>query len=99
MKTLPVEMETIDLTTGKATKSTADFMIQPPPEGACQVCGRNPAHEPELPHDAMQLYYQYAFYGEHGRWPTWTDAMAHCDDEMKAEWEMALRAMNKWDGP
>ncbi len=97
MKTLPVKCETVDMATGEVTETkTVSFDILPPPPGACPVCGRNPAHEPDQPHDAQQLYYQYAFYGEHGRWPTWRDAVAHCSDEVKALWETHLRKAGVW---
>lgn len=85
-------MRTVDMQTGETTDDRmTPVTILPPPESACQVCGRNPAHNPTMPHDANSIYYQYAFYGEHGRWPTWTDAMAHCNNEIKAMWEKALR--------
>jgi hypothetical protein len=45
-----------------------------------------------MPHNQQSMYYQYRFYGIHGRWPTWADAVAHCDDEMKAGWERELGA-------
>ena len=47
-------------------------------------------HEPELPHDPMKLQYQYYFYAEHDRWPTWVDALAHCSDEMYEAWREGL---------
>lgn len=91
MKKFPVKTETVDLQTGKSTESISEFKILPPPPTACQVCGRNPAHPPELPHDGHSMYYQYSFYGEHGRWPTWNDAMEHCTDDMKRKWIVHLR--------
>ena len=36
------------------------------------------------------LYYQYKFYGENGRWPTWKDAMAHCSGEIQSIWREEL---------
>lgn len=57
------------------------FQIMPPKPGTCPECAVK--HPPEYPHDAHSLFYQYKFYGEHGRWPTWVDAMAHCSDEIK----------------
>jgi hypothetical protein len=48
-------------------------------------------HEPEQPHNQQSLFYQYKFYNEHGRWPTWQDAMAHCTDEVKQIWREALK--------
>jgi hypothetical protein len=58
-----------------------------------------PAHPPKDPHDANSLYYQYAFFGEHGRWPTWKDALAHCPDKVRAVWERELRALGVWSEP
>lgn len=64
------------------------MMVGKPPWGKCPVCATE--HEPELPHNLQSLAYQYRFYDEHGRWPTWDDAMAHCTDEVKALWMEAL---------
>lgn len=75
---LPVELTTVDMRTGKAEKvETVKFGIIPPPVDRCQVCAVK--HEPHLFHDCQSLFYQYAFHGRHGRWPTWADASAHCD--------------------
>lgn len=69
-------------------------MLMPPPPGVCQACAVD--HHPAEPHNQQSLHYQYWFYfrtaretGE-GRWPTWADAMEHCDDEIKAAWCEAL---------
>ena len=35
--------------------------------------------------------YQMAFHGQPGRWPTWDDALAHCDGETHAAWAAGLR--------
>jgi hypothetical protein len=56
--------------------------------GVCLECAVD--HSPESPHNQQSLAYQYDFYGKHGRWPTWKDAMAHCSDEMKELWIKAL---------
>ena len=58
------------------------------PEGTCPVCSCE--HPADLPHNLQSLAYQYRFYDEHGRWPTWSDAMGHCDDETKRLWQAAL---------
>jgi len=50
-------------------------------------------HEPEMPHNQKSLFYQYKFYNEHGHWPTWEDAMAHCSDEMKELWRSELEKL------
>lgn len=63
-------------------------MIACQPDNTCPECGRD--HEPEMPHDNQSLIYQYRFYDQHGRWPTWNDAMAHCDEIVRRKWKAAL---------
>jgi len=63
-------------------------MIGKVPPGTCPVCAVE--HEPEYPHNRDSLYYQYKFYDEHGRWPTWKDAMSHCTENMKEIWIQEL---------
>lgn len=99
MKKLPLKTQTVNLETGEVTEGVTQAMILPPRDGACGVCGRYPAHELNQPHDAQQLYYQYSFYGTHGRWPTWRDAAAHCSDEVRQAWETALRKRGLWPEP
>ncbi len=65
------------------------MMLLPCKLGVCQECAVN--HTPDFPHNKDSLYYQYHFYFEHNRWPTWTDAMAHCTDEMKSFWVDELK--------
>ena len=60
------------------------------PEGTCPECAVK--HDPEQPHNRDSLVYQYKFYDQHGRWPTWKDAMAHCSPEMQEVWTKALEA-------
>jgi len=94
---LPVKCETVDMSTGKVVKTeTVPFQIMPPPAGACPVCGRLPAHRLDEPHDAQSLYYQYSFFAEHERWPTWRDALAHCPEAVRVPWERALRERGVW---
>lgn len=66
----------------------APWKLMKPKSGVCQECAVN--HDPTHPHNQQSLAYQYDFYGKHGRWPTWKDAMEHCSDEMKALWIKAL---------
>ncbi len=99
MKTLPVKTQTVDLETGASVDSVSEFLIVPPDLDACQVCGRLPAHDADQPHDAQSLYYQYAFYGEHGRWPTWKDALEHCSEPVRRLWEAELRRRGAWSQP
>ena len=69
-------------------KKIGEWGLLPPPPDSCQVCGRE--HGAEHPHDAKSMYYQTVFHNEHGRLPTWEDAMAHCADDMKQLWLDAM---------
>jgi hypothetical protein len=33
------------------------------------------------------------FFAQHGRYPTWADAMAHCPEHEKESWTWALKAL------
>ena len=67
-----------------------DMQILHPEEGTCPECAVK--HDPTWPHNNTSLHYQYKFYQEHGRWPTWADAMAHCPDEIK---EIAIDVLKR----
>ena len=67
------------------------LMLLPPAPDVCQECAVK--HDPKMPHDQQSLYYQYAFYARHGRWPTWADAMDHCTEEVKSVWTEALKEL------
>jgi hypothetical protein len=73
------------------------MLLLPPRPGACPICARE--HAPEMPHDALSIYYQYRFFGSRGRWPTWADALAHCDEKMRSFWESELRRSGYWSEP
>lgn len=60
------------------------------PEGHCPECIVK--HEPSAPHNLQSMHYQMAFREQHGRWPTWHDAMRHCDEKIKALWLAELAA-------
>lgn len=62
-------------------RKDATWTLMPSSPELCSQCARD--HDPSVPHDQQSLHYQYAFYSEHDRWPTWADAMAHCDEEVK----------------
>lgn len=62
--------------------------LLPPAPDVCHCCAVD--HDPEQPHNKDSLYYQYWFYAQHGRWPTWRDAMEHCSFEVRAIWATAL---------
>jgi len=77
--------------------STVKMHLLPCAPEVCQQCAVD--HAPEAAHNALSIYYQYKFYGEHGRWPTWKDAIAHCSPEVQAFWEQELRKMDAWTEP
>lgn len=58
-----------------------ECILLPPSKGTCPYCGID--HNPLSPHNQESMYYQYRFKNEHGRWPTWADACAHCPEEYK----------------
>lgn len=92
MTDIPIERTAVDMTTGRIIeKRTATFALLAPRKDLCQTCARH--HPDDQPHDATALYYQYAFYGENGRWPNWQDAMAHCGPDIKESWTAALTKM------
>lgn len=62
-------------------------LLSPAP-GRCPECAT--VHAPEDPHNKRSLYYQMRFGHEHGRWPTWEDALAHCTPEVQAAWRAEL---------
>lgn len=63
-------------------------MLNRVPPGTCPACAVK--HAEDQPHNQQSLHYQYYFYADHQRWPTWTDAMAHCSEEVKALWIKGL---------
>jgi hypothetical protein len=84
-------VKAVDLATGKESESVVSWGVLPPAPDRCQTCAVD--HTPDQPHDAGSLFYQFTFGNEHGRAPTWTDAMAHCTAAVRDEWTDNLRAM------
>ena len=72
-------------------KHLGAFSLLPAAPGTCPECAV--VHPPEEPHDQQSLFYQYKFYNDHGRWPTWEDAMRHCSEEAKTLWREELRKL------
>jgi hypothetical protein len=73
----------VDIETGEETPiEDGGAWLMPNAPGTCDWCAVD--HPPELPHDKQSLYYQMKFKAIKGRWPTWTDAMEHCTEEVKA---------------
>ncbi len=73
------------------------MQLLPCAKDVCQECAVD--HAPEQPHNQQSIYYQYKFYFAQGRWPTWKDALAHCDEATQKAWESALRSRGKWSEP
>lgn len=71
--------------------------LLPPKPGVCPVCAVG--HGGARPHNGQSLYYQYWFYFKHGRWPTWADAIAHCEPELQRLWRQALEQEGVWTEP
>lgn len=71
----------------------AKLTLLPPRPDVCQICARD--HEPHYPHDQTSIYYHTKFHMEHGRAPTWDDAMAHCTDEMKKTWRESMERVKE----
>ena len=66
------------------------LVMLPPAPHLCQICAVK--HDEDQPHNAQSFYYQYWFASQNKRLPTWSDAMAHCSDEVKAPWLAQFRA-------
>ena len=73
------------------------MQLLPPPDGTYPICAV--AHEDSAPHNAQSMYYQYRFYGIHGQWPTWADAIAHCSQPIQMAWESRLVERGVWSKP
>jgi hypothetical protein len=92
IKTIPIQKTTVDMATGCVTQTetvSAQLLTSVRP-GCCEACGTE--HAAGEPHNQQSLTYQYNFYADHGRWPTWSDALAHCSDAVRQHWEKELVA-------
>jgi len=64
------------------------FTMLPPSPDKCPQCAVE--HKPEEPHWRTSMFYDIWFHQQHGRYPTWADAMAHCTPEVQAAWRIEL---------
>lgn len=96
IKQIPSTMDVVGAD-GKVTTQPMAWNVLPPQKDACPICAVK--HEPAAPHNAQSLYYQVTFNAMIGRSPTWGDAVAHCADEVQANWKAALTQMNAWSDP
>jgi len=90
-------MKAIDMATGHVEEKPSGMMMLPAKAGTCPECAV--AHAPDQPHNAGSLFYQMRFHGEHGRWPCWADAIAHCSEPIRTAWERELKARGAWKEP
>lgn len=65
------------------------MILLPPSPHVCQSCAVE--HSPDQPHNQQSIYWQYWFYSQYGRRPTWADAMAHCDAQVQSFWIEELK--------
>lgn len=64
-------------------------ILLPCAHNVCQECAVD--HDPKMPHDQQSLYWQYKFYQQNSRWPTWEDALSHCTPEVQDYWRDSLK--------
>jgi hypothetical protein len=83
--------QTVDMQTGDVLETRPNaWMLIPCAPDVCQECAVDHPHG--YPHNQQSLYYQMGFMAKHGRFPTWTEAMAHCAEPVRAEWRELLIA-------
>jgi hypothetical protein len=73
------------------------MMLLPPAPGFCQVCAGD--HAPEEPHNPQSLYWATANEMKGLPAPTWEDALAHVEPELRARWVAALAERGIQVGP
>jgi hypothetical protein len=71
--------------------------LLPVKKGLCRICAAD--HPATYPHNKDSLYYQMQFKGRFDRWPTWADAVAHCDEKMRETWTVLLKKKGHWNEP
>lgn len=72
----------------RSNEGMDEIRITAPAPGLCPVCATR--HDPHDPHDRDSLFYQNQFYRKYRRFPTWGDAMAHCDEATRTAWRKKL---------
>lgn len=78
-------------------KNPKMWSLLPPHPDLCQECAVK--HDPGMPHNRDSMYYKIKFEAEHGRYPQWSDAIAHCSPEMQAAWKAELEQRGVWSEP
>lgn len=67
------------------------MQLLPPAPGLCPECAVD--HPPHHPHNRDSMYYAFVFEAKHGRAPTWSDAMAHCEVGLQVSVRAILRSV------
>jgi hypothetical protein len=81
--------QTVNMDTGEVISEQQNAMtLLPPSPDVCQMCAVDHPHD--QPHNQQSMHWQYWFFARHRRWPMWTDAMAHCTEEVKRYWRKEL---------
>lgn len=70
------------------TRSRLNFIKARP--GACPEC--NADHHVSQAHRWGSDFYMNGFFDKHGVYPTWGDALAHCREDVRMNWEQVLLA-------
>ncbi|UAN54729.1 hypothetical protein KGP26_29715 (plasmid) [Serratia sp. JSRIV002] len=97
INSIPIQRTTVNMATGaEKTETVAVPLVTQVRPGCCTACGLK--HAPDEPHNLRSMVYQYTFYVEHGRWPTWSDALAHCSDALRQFWITELTARGEMAG-
>lgn len=91
LRVMELPASVVQLGDPRGKQATWTLMPVDTSDGKCSQCAV--LHEPDQPHNNESLAFQYAFYAEHDRWPTWADAMAHCTPETQDMWKTALREL------
>jgi hypothetical protein len=97
MLIIKAPMQRVDMQTGAVIEEgTVDWHLLPvdTSQGQCSECGHK--HEVASPHN-LTMYYRYSFYAKNNRWPTWADAIAHCEANLRELWKQELIARGVWD--
>jgi len=79
---------------GPEVVEAAPMMLLPPAPGLCRFCAVD--HASYAPHNRDSLFYQMRFHQAHGRWPRWSDAVAHCGERTTMGCANMLRTAGVW---
>lgn len=79
---------TVDETGEMIPVEDGGFRMLPGAPGTCEWCYIK--HDPDQPHNQQSLPYQMKFKAIKGRYPTWSDAMAHCTPEIQERWRVGI---------